>query len=48
MFFGVANKTELQSTLSLIDGIIGLGHFYSDEKASFIKMLNRGGVTNSM
>ena len=48
MFFGVANKTEFISTLSSIDGIIGLGHFYSDEKSSFIKMLNRGGVTNSM
>ena len=46
MFFGVATKTEFPITGG--DGIIGLGHYYSDEKLSFIKMLNRGGVTNSI
>ena len=46
MFFGVATKTEFPITGG--DGIIGLGHLYSDEKLSFIKMLNVGGVTNSL
>ena len=44
--FGVATRTNFP--IAGGDGIIGLSHFYFDEKLSFIKQLNQAGITNSL
>ena len=44
--FGVADKTELNVDKG--DGIIGLGHYYPDESLSFIHMLKKAGITDSI
>ena len=44
--FGVADKTQLNVDKG--DGIIGLAHYYPDESLSFIHMLKKAGITNSI
>ena len=44
--FGVADQTQLEVDQG--DGIIGLGHYYPDESLSFIHMLKKARITDSL